>query len=203
MRAMAEPLREAALAPGFLYTPQLITRDEEASLVAWLASTPGWNEVIFRGQRARRRAMSYGARYLAQGRQLIPAPPLPPALAGYRDRMIDAACAGLGRALVLAGQDKSDFTLSTALHYPAGAAIGWHTDNRVFGPTVLCLSLGTPARLQLRRTPVAGAPPPVLERLLAPRSLFVLAGEARSSWQHRVQPVPAERYSLTLRSLAR
>jgi len=48
-----------------------------------------------------------------------------------------------------------------------------------------------------------GGHAPRFEQVLAPRSLFVLAGEARSSWQHRICPVRAGRYSLTLRSLAR
>ena len=195
---MLAPLVEVATPPGFLYVPALITPAEERALLAWFAAAPGWNQVTFRGQTARRRAMSFGARYLAQGRQLNPAPPLPPELALYRDRMVEAACAGLGAALALAGQRAADFALATALRYPPGAAIGWHADNRAFGPTVLSLSLGAPARLQLRR----GEGQPVVEHALAPRSLFVLAGEARSSWQHRLCPVRAERHSLTVRSPA-
>jgi alkylated DNA repair dioxygenase AlkB len=37
---------------------------------------------------------------------------------------------------------------------------------------------------------------------LAPRSLFVLAGDARATWRHRVLPVRTERYSFTVRSPA-
>jgi alkylated DNA repair dioxygenase AlkB len=190
--------------PGFLYVAELIGPDEERELLAWFAASPAWKEVVFRGQTARRRAMSFGARYLTQGRRLEPAPPLPPELAVYRDRMVEAACAGLGRELALAGRTSADFALCTALHYPPGGAIGWHADSPSFGPTVLSLSLGSPARLQLGR-PDAAAPPAVpveLDIELAPRSLFVLAGEARVTWRHRVCPVRAERYSLTVRSPA-
>jgi alkylated DNA repair dioxygenase AlkB len=186
--------------PGFLYVPDLISAAEERALLAWFAASAAWNEVTFRGQTARRRAMSFGARYLTQGRRLEPAPPLPPELAGYRDRMVEAACAGLGRDLALAGQPPASFALCTALHYPPGGAIGWHADNRAFGPTVLSLSLGASARLQLRRGSDAEPPVPLFEIDLAPRSVFVLAGESRSSWQHRVCPVRAERYSLTVRA---
>jgi alkylated DNA repair protein (DNA oxidative demethylase) len=189
--------------PGFLYVSALLAPDEQRALVAWLAVSPAWNQVTFRGQTARRRAMSFGARYLTQGRQLVAAPPLPPTLVAVRDRMVDGACAGLGQDLALAGRTRADFALCTALHYPPGAAIGWHTDNRAFGPTILCLSLGGTARLQLRvTTDGAAGPAPPVERELAPGSLFVLAGEARSSWQHRICPVRAERYSLTLRAPA-
>jgi alkylated DNA repair dioxygenase AlkB len=188
--------------PGFLYVPDLIAPAEERALLAWFAASPAWNEVTFRGQTARRRAMSFGARYLTQGRRLMAAPPLPPELVVYRDRMVEAACASLGRELTLAGRTPADFALCTALHYPPGGAIGWHADNSAFGPTVLSLSLGARARLQLRRPDGAGTPEPPLERELAPGSLFVLAGEARSAWQHRICPVRAERYSLTVRAPA-
>jgi DNA oxidative demethylase len=148
--------------------------------------------------------MSYGARYLAQGRRLLPAAPLPSVLVPYRDRMVGAASAGLGRDVALAGQTPADFALCTALCYPPGAGIGWHIDNRAFGPTVMSLSLGASARLQLRRRDEADAAIGAtrFELDLAPRSLFVLAGEVRQSWQHRIPPVNGQRYSLTVRSPA-
>jgi DNA oxidative demethylase len=193
----------AAQPAGFFYVPDLITRAEERALLDWFAASPEWKLVTFRGQTARRRAMSFGARYLSQGRRLEAAPELPPELAVYRDRMVHAACAGLGRELALAGRTTADFRLCTALHYPPGGAIGWHADNRAFGPTVLSLSLGTQARLQLQRTGHGDTiASDVVEHELAPRSLFVLAGESRTLWQHRVCPVRSERYSLTVRSAA-
>jgi alkylated DNA repair dioxygenase AlkB len=193
---------EPSQPPGFLYVPELVAQAEERALLTWFAASPAWNDVTFRGQTARRRAMSFGARYLTQGRRLVAAPPLPPELAGYRDRMVEAACAGLGRGLALEGRTSADFALCTALHYPPGGAIGWHADNRAFGPTVLSLSLGAAARLQLRRAGGADAEAPLVELELAPRSLFVLAGESRASWHHRICPVRAERYSLTVRAPA-
>jgi alkylated DNA repair protein (DNA oxidative demethylase) len=188
---------------GFVYVPELITPAEERDLLAWFVTSSDWNDVTFRGQTARRRAMSFGARYLAQGKKLIPAPALPPELIIHRDRMLAAACVALGRDVVLAGKVRDDFALCTALHYPPGAAIGWHADNRSFGPTVLSLSLGAPARLQLRRADDdQGTQATRVEVALAPRSLFVLAGEARRSWHHRILPVRAERYSFTVRAPA-
>jgi alkylated DNA repair dioxygenase AlkB len=203
MPAMAEVVSpDPVEPPGFLYVPELIAPAEERALVAWFAASTAWKEVTFRGQTARRRAMSFGARYLAQGRRLEPAEPLPPELVVYRDRMLEAACARLGRDLVLAGRTPADFALCTALQYPPGAALGWHTDNFAFGPTILSLSLGSAARLQFRRAGGAEAATPVLELALAPRSLFVLAGEARTAWQHRICPVRGARHSLTVRAPA-
>jgi len=36
---------------------------------------------------------------------------------------------------------------------------------------------------------------------VAPRSLYVLGGAARASWQHMIPPVDGERWSLTFRTL--
>src|SRR5882757_5486848 len=117
---------------GLLYLPDLVTSDQEHALVSWLASSPSWQEVRFRGQVARRRVLSFGARYVTQGRRVEPAPPLPPQLSVIRDRMVDAACGRLGHELALAGRSPADFALCTVLHYAPGAGIGWHTDNAVF-----------------------------------------------------------------------
>jgi alkylated DNA repair protein (DNA oxidative demethylase) len=193
--AMVSP---AAAPPGLLYVPELITPHEERTVVVWLAASLAWQEVRFRGQLARRRVLSFGARYVTQGRRIEPAPPLPPELCALRDRMVDAASARLGPALALAGRSPADFTRCTVLRYAPGAGIGWHTDNAIFGPTVLALSLRTAGRLQLRRDDGERAAAP-FELALAPRSLFVLAGEARAAWRHRLCPVQQERYSITLR----
>jgi alkylated DNA repair dioxygenase AlkB len=36
---------------------------------------------------------------------------------------------------------------------------------------------------------------------LAPRSAYVLGGEARTGWQHTISPQKAERYSVTFRTV--
>jgi alkylated DNA repair protein (DNA oxidative demethylase) len=43
----------------------------------------------------------------------------------------------------------------------------------------------------------------VYEVELAPRSAYVLAGAARSNWQHSIPPVPDLRFSITFRQLRR
>jgi alkylated DNA repair dioxygenase AlkB len=201
LRALPRSHGVAPYPPGFLYVPELVSPSEERTLLSWFAASLDWNAVTFRGQIARRQAMSFGARYLTQGRRLIPAPPLPRELAGVRERMVEAACSGLGRKLALPGLAPEDFALCTALRYPPGGAIGWHVDNAAFAPTVMSLSLGAASRLQLRRVD-ADTSATMFEQVLAPRSLFVLAGDARTMWQHRILPVREERYSITLRARA-
>jgi alkylated DNA repair dioxygenase AlkB len=43
----------------------------------------------------------------------------------------------------------------------------------------------------------------VYEVEVAPRSGYVLAGPARTAWQHRVPPTKSLRYSITFRTLRR
>ena len=70
---------------------------------------------------------------------------------------------------------------------------------RLFGPEVVGVSLGAPARLRLRRAEGSGYVTHAQE--LAPRSAYVLGGESRSLWQHTLSPLKGLRYSLTFRTL--
>jgi alkylated DNA repair dioxygenase AlkB len=49
--------------------------------------------------------------------------------------------------------------------------------------------------------PAHGAPDGMVKLTVEPRSLYVMAGPARSAWQHSIAPVKATRYSITLRTL--
>ncbi|MFG3710343.1 alpha-ketoglutarate-dependent dioxygenase AlkB [Micromonospora sp. NPDC047730] len=89
--------------------------------------------------------------------------------------------------------------VSAATRYPPGSVIGWHRDAPAFGPTVVGLSLGAACRLRFQRG--TGDDRRVYEVELAPRSAYVLAGAARTSWQHSIPPVPALRHSVTFRQL--
>jgi hypothetical protein len=63
------------------------------------------------------------------------------------------------------------------------------------------VSLRAPCRMRFRRM-VAGERE-VAEVQLAPRSAYVLAGEARWSWQHSIPATKDLRYSVTFRTLRR
>jgi alkylated DNA repair dioxygenase AlkB len=82
--------------------------------------------------------------------------------------------------------------------YPPGATIGWHKDRAVFDE-VVGVSLGSVCTMRFRRE-VEGS----WERRnlpLAPGSAYLIAGPARSEWEHSIPPVEARRYSITLRSM--
>ncbi|PZF83683.1 alpha-ketoglutarate-dependent dioxygenase AlkB [Micromonospora deserti] len=172
---------------GLSYQPELVDPDEERSLLTALAAYD-FREIRMHGQIARRTVRHFGFDYDYGSFQLTAAEALPVELCEVRER-----CAAL--AGVPAG------TLAQALvtRYPPGSVIGWHRDAPAFGPTVVGLSLGCACLLRFQRG--TGDNRRVYEVELAPRSAYVLAGAARSSWQHSIPPVPELRYSITFRQL--
>ena len=172
---------------GLVYRPDFVSEEEEATLVAELEALD-FREVTMRGQTARRTVRHFGFDYGYESWGLTPAEALPEPLVWLRDR-----CAGLAEVA------PDDLAQTLVSRYPPGAPIGWHRDAPMFGPTLVGVSLGAASRMrfQRRRADVRL----VYELDLAPRSAYVLAGEARSAWQHSIPPVKDLRYSITFRTL--
>ena len=141
-----------------------------------------------RGVPARRRARHFGLDYNYEQRaHVAEAEPLPPWLMPLRQRC--AALAGVGA---------EELVEVLVQRYPEGATIGWHRDAPSFG-VVVGVSLGSSARLRFRRGSKGRWT--TWEVDLPPRSAYVLAGEARTKWQHSIPPTKALRYSITFRTL--
>lgn len=175
-----------AAPPDFSYRADLLSPVEEADLLARLEELP-FEPFMFRGYEGRRRVVSFGLRYDFSGAALVEAPPIPAWLVPVRDR-----------AAVFAGLPGEAFAHLLINEYREGAPIGWHRDRPVFDK-VAGVSLKSAATLRFRRR--AG---PRFERFavpLAPRSVYLLDGEARAAWEHSLPEAPAHRYSLTFRSL--
>jgi alkylated DNA repair protein (DNA oxidative demethylase) len=102
------------------------------------------------------------------------------------------------RAAELAGVKPDELVEILVQRYPPGATIGWHRDAPAFG-TVVGISLGSASRLRFQRG--KGEDRRVFELVLEPRSGYVLAGNARTSWQHSIPPTKELRYSITFRTL--
>ena len=173
---------------GLVYRPDFITEDEEQGLLAALDEIE-FRAVTMRGQTARRTVRHYGYDYdYETWGKLVPSDPLPASLTWLRDR-----CA---RFAELAPEELVQTLVS---RYPPGAPIGWHRDAPMFGPKVVGVSLLSSCRMRFQRQ-VAGTRT-VYELELAPRSAYVLGGEARTRWQHSIPPTKALRYSITFRTL--
>jgi alkylated DNA repair dioxygenase AlkB len=102
------------------------------------------------------------------------------------------------RAAQIAGLEPQQLVEVLVQKYPPEATIGWHRDAPAFG-TVAGVSLGSECRLRFQRG--RGEERRIWEVLLEPRSGYVLAGKARTSWQHSIPPTKKLRYSITFRTL--
>ena len=174
------------LPPGFRYIPDFVSEGEERTLVALFEGLP-FDEIVMRGQVARRSGLQYGYDYKYNGGQVRPTETPPPFLDPYRER-----------AAALIGRSTEALSMVLILRYPPGAGIGWHRDRPAFGPEVVGISLLAESVMRLRP---AGVTRGGLRVTLAPRSAYVLAGPARSDWQHHVPAVKSLRYSVTFRTL--
>ena len=142
----------------------------------------------FQGHLANRRVTSFGLRYDYSRRTVEAASEFPPFLNELR-----------AKAAEFAGCDVSEFRQAGVNEYRPGAGIGWHKDKELFG-IVVGVSLLAPAMMRFRRAQGRGWAR--LAQTIAPRSMYVLSGEARTEWEHSIPPVDQLRYSLTFRTLA-
>lgn len=171
---------------GLRYVSDFLGPAEQERLLARLQAIPeeAWERVHFRGNVARRRKLSFGVNDQPGSREIRPAEPMPLFLRELRD----ASTAALGRPA-------EPFAQVSVQRYPPGAGIGAHKDAPMFGPEVVGVSLGAEGRLIFRRGPEKE------ELRLAPGSLVLLSGPARSQWTHEMPPVKATRYSIYFRTL--
>jgi alkylated DNA repair protein (DNA oxidative demethylase) len=170
---------------GLVYRPELLTVDEEEKLLAILRGLR-FDPIVMHGIEARRVARHYGLGYDYATRTPQEGEPMPEWLLALRERV--------------AAFHPGEYVEALVQRYPAGSTIGWHRDAPAFGD-VVGVSLGGAARLRFQRG--KGEARRVWEVPVEPRSLYVLAGPARTSWQHSIPPTKEERYSVTFRTLRR
>jgi alkylated DNA repair protein (DNA oxidative demethylase) len=174
---------------GLVYEPGLLSPEEERAVLDELERLE-FHAIRMHGVVARRTARHFGLDYDYERRGVIgDAEPMPEWLLGVRLH-----------AAELAAVDPGELVEGLVQRYPEGAQIGWHRDAPQFG-TVVGISLLAPCRMRFRRD--AGAVRRQHEVELEPRSGYVLAGPARTAWQHHVPPTKSLRYSITFRTLRR
>ena len=179
-----------ALPKGLDFVADFVTRAQERELIEMAASLP-LHEARYKVYTARRRVCHWGARSDPETAWLAPGAldGLPPALAALR-----RALAGW------AGVDAAAFVHVMVSEYRPGTPLGWHRDAPGH-EVIVGVSLGGPARLRFRPWPPVDPTKGAIVALdLAPRSAYAIRGVARWGWQHSIPPVPALRYSVTLRT---
>jgi len=180
-------LFETPLISGLRYEEDLIGDAEERSLVEQL-SAADLSPFQFHGWLGNRKTRSFGWRYDFEDSSFAPTEPIPEWLQPLREK-----------AAEFARIQPADFVHVLLARYDPGAGIGWHRDRDVF-EKVVGISLGTPAILRFRRRKPGGFDRANLD--LAPRSAYLLSGEVRWDWEHRILPGDRLRFSVTFRTLS-
>ena len=178
----AEPLVD-----GLDYRADFITPDEEAALIEHL-EVMDLAPFRFQGWTGNRKTRSFGWRFDFDDASLQPTEPIPDWLEPLRDK-----------AAALAGVVPGEIAHALIARYDPGAGIGWHKDRSVFD-RVVGVSLRSPATLRFRRRTPSGFRRFSLP--VEPRSAYLLWGEARYDWEHRIVPGEALRFSITFRTLS-
>ena len=180
-------LFDAPLIAGLSYREDVISGVEEEALIERLAAMD-LSPFRFHGWLGNRKTTTFGWRYDFDDASFSPAEPIPDWLVPAREK-----------AAAFAGIEAEEFVHVLLARYDPEAGIGWHRDRDVFDQ-VVGISLGTPAILRFRRRRPGGFDRANLE--VAPRSAYLLSGEARWDWEHRITPGDQLRFSITFRALS-
>jgi alkylated DNA repair dioxygenase AlkB len=182
------PPPRPAMPPGFSYQPELIDAGEERDLVRRFQDLD-FQPYEHKGYLGARRVAAFGWRRGADGQMVETGEPIPDFLAPLLDKI--AQFTGLAAPA---------FRHALVTEYAPGAGIGWHRD-RPPAVAIAGVSLVSPCAFRLRRRAGQGWDRATIRA--EPRSAYLMAGPARSDWQHSIPPVEALRYSVTFRTVRR
>lgn len=138
---------------------------------------------------AKRRILSFGWSYNEEAGKLMPS----------REPLPDFLRPLAARGAALAGIPKTRVVEALITEYRPGTGVGWHCDQESF-QMVIGVSLGSWCSFDLRPLKSSGLSGEY-SLTIEPRSAYLMKGESRWSYQHRVRPTKGHRYSITLRTL--
>jgi alkylated DNA repair dioxygenase AlkB len=173
-----------ATPPGLKLAQDVLTPAEEADLIALIEASGLAYSAYDPGNT--RSSTSYGWKYDFANDSFVPCKPMPEGFRAIADK-----------AAAFAGLVYKDFAECLLNRYEPGAVIQPHLDKPVW-EHVVGVSLGVPTTMVFRE-PASGEERPVE---LPPRSIYVLAGDARHVWQHSLPPMQGTRHSITFRSFS-
>lgn len=182
----------AKVPDGFIYQENFISESEERELIREIQTlqlTP-FKYYQFTGKR---RTASFGWQYEFGSSEITTAPDVPAFVLPIR-----------ARAGNFFGIDPYSLVQASIIEYSIGSPIGWHRDIPHFG-VVVGISLGAPCRMRFRKHSRARSKTSKRDEILSielqPRSIYLMSGPSRESWQHSIPPVKALRYSMMMRTL--
>lgn len=180
-------LFDSPLIAGLDYREDFISAMEEKDLIAKLGELD-LAPFRFHGWLGNRKTRTFGWRYDFDDASFAPAESIPEWLHPLREM-----------AAEFAGLSVDDFAQVLLARYDPGAGIGWHRDRDVF-EDVVGISLGSPATMRFRQRTPDGFRRANVQ--LEPRSAYLLSGEVRWEWEHRITPGDDLRFSITFRTLS-
>lgn len=180
-------LFDQPLIAGLNYEAELIGESDERELIERLQELD-LAPFRFHGWLGNRKTRSFGWRYDFDDASFSRTSPIPDWLQPLREKASRFASIG-----------SDEFVHVLLARYDPGAGIGWHRDRDLFDK-VVGISLNTEATLRLRKRTSGGFTRASLE--VEPRSAYLLSGEARWDWEHRIIPGEQLRFSITFRTLS-
>ena len=182
----------AKVPDGFIYHQNFISEVEENELIREIQTihlTP-FKYYQFTGKR---RTASFGWQYEFGTSEITMAPDVPTFLLPVRTRA--------GNVFNI---DPNSLVQTAIIEYSIGSPIGWHRDIPHFG-VVVGISLGAACRMRFRKSNRSRSKTLKRDEILAielePRSIYVMSGPSRESWQHSIPPVKELRYAIMMRTL--
>ena len=193
MNSLLSLLEVSAKFPdGFICHENFISEAEEHELIREIQQLPlaPFKYYQFTGKR---RTASFGWQYEFGKSEITTAPDMPAFLLPVRTRA--------GNFFNI---DPNSLVQTSIIEYSIGSPIGWHRDIPHFG-VVLGLSLGAACRMKFRKHNRARSKTlnrdAILSIELEPRSIYLMSGPSRESWQHSIPPVKELRYAIMMRTL--
>jgi alkylated DNA repair dioxygenase AlkB len=182
----------AKVPDGFIYHRNFISEAEEPELIREIQSLhlKSFKYYQFTGKR---RTASFGWQYEFGTSEITTAPDIPEFLLPVR------TCAANFFNI-----DPNSLVQTSIIEYSTGSPIGWHRDIPHFG-VVVGISLGAACRIRFRKFSRDRSKTlnrdEVLSIELQPRSIYLMSGPSRESWQHSIPPVKELRYAIMMRTL--
>jgi alkylated DNA repair dioxygenase AlkB len=172
---------------GFSYKADFLNATEETELLRKIQALE-FKAFEFQGYTAKRRIVEYGYEYDFSTRRAAQIACPPEFLDAIRRRAAD-----------FSNIPEDDWVEVLITEYSPGTPIGWHRDVPQF-EEIMGISLASGCRMRLKPYKAEGK---LISVMLEPRSIYMMRGVARWSFQHSIPPLQYLRYSITLRTLRR
>jgi alkylated DNA repair dioxygenase AlkB len=182
----------AQVPEGFIYRQNFISEAEEQDLIREIQKIPlaPFKYYQFTGKR---RTASFGWQYEFGASEITAAPEMPPFLLRVRTHAANAF-----------NIDPNSLIQTSIIEYSTGSPIGWHRDIPHFG-VVVGISLGAACRMRFRKCSRVRSKnlnrDEILSIELQRRSIYLMSGASRETWQHSIPPVKQLRYAIMMRTI--